>query len=109
MTGRSLEHVGLAGAFDAIVTFEETTRHKPLPDPVLLALERLALPASGALFVGDSPHDMHSGRAAGVRTAAAEWGPFSRAELAVAAPDYWMNSITQLPAIVASLTSGRTI
>ena len=105
MTARSLEHVGLVGAFDAIVTFEETARHKPLPDPVLLALERLALPASGALFVGDSPHDMHSGRAAGVRTAAAQWGPFSRAELAIAAPDFWMNSMTELPSIVASLAS----
>ncbi len=104
MTARSLEHVGLQGAFDAIVTFEETVRHKPLPDPVLLALDRLALPASGALFVGDSPHDMHAGRGAGVRTAAAQWGPFSRAELAVAAPDYWMNSISELPAVVASLT-----
>ena len=105
MTARSLEHVGLQGAFDAIVTFEETVRHKPLPDPVLLALDRLALPASGALFVGDSPHDMHAGRGAGVRTAAAQWGPFSRAELAVASPDYWMNSISELPAVVASLTN----
>jgi pyrophosphatase PpaX len=104
MTARSLEQVGLVGAFDAIVTFEETDRHKPLPDPVLLALDRLAMPASVALFVGDSPHDMHSGRAAGVRTAAAQWGPFSRAALSVAAPDFWMNSITELPAVVASLS-----
>ena len=104
MTARSLEHVGLEGAFDAIVTFEETKRHKPLPEPVLLALSRLNLPAASALFVGDSPHDMHAGRAAGVRTAAAQWGPFSRLELAVAAPDYWMNNITELPAVVASLT-----
>ncbi len=103
MTARSLEHVGLDGAFDAIVTFEETERHKPMPDPVLLALSRLSLPATGALFVGDSPHDMHAGRAAGVRTAAAQWGPFSREELAVAAPDYWMTSITELPDIVATL------
>jgi pyrophosphatase PpaX len=104
MTARSLEHVGLQGAFDAIVTFEETVRHKPLPDPVLLALDRLALPASGAVFVGDSPHDMHAGRAAGVRTAAAQWGPFSRAQLAIAAPDFWMKTMTELPAVVASLT-----
>ncbi len=105
MTGRSLDQVGLASSFDAIVTFEETVRHKPLPDPVLLALDRLGLPAHGALFVGDSPHDMHAGRAAGVRTAAAQWGPFSREELAVAAPDYWMTSMTELPGIVATLAS----
>jgi pyrophosphatase PpaX len=47
---------------------------------------------------------MHSGRGAGVRTAAAQWGPFSRAELAVAAPDYWMKTITELPGIVATLS-----
>jgi pyrophosphatase PpaX len=47
---------------------------------------------------------MHAGRAAGVRTAAAQWGPFSRAQLAIAEPDFWMKTMTELPAVVASLT-----
>ncbi|MCE2952544.1 MAG: HAD-IA family hydrolase [Gemmatimonas sp.] len=96
MTRRSLDHVGLGDSFDAVVTFEETTRHKPLPDPVWLALERLGANANAALFVGDSPHDMHAGRAAGVKTAAALWGPFTRDELAVAAPDYWLSGFGEL-------------
>jgi pyrophosphatase PpaX len=100
MTGRSLRHVGLDGAFDAIVTYEETARHKPEPDPVYLALERLGLPADRGLFLGDSPHDMGAGRAAGVRTAAAQWGPFSRAELAVTNPTYWLARMADLPGIV---------
>ncbi|MCA0374849.1 MAG: HAD-IA family hydrolase [Gemmatimonadetes bacterium] len=100
MTDRSLRHVGLAGHFDAIVTFEETTRHKPEADPVLLACARLGVPPADALFVGDSPHDMHAGRAAGSRTAAALWGPFSRAELAPAQPDHWLQGIGELVAIV---------
>jgi pyrophosphatase PpaX len=100
MTARSLRHVGLDDAFDTIVTYEETERHKPLPDPVHLALDRLALPAHRALFVGDSPHDMHAGRAAGVRTAAALWGPFSRDTLAPAAPTWWLERITELPRVV---------
>ena len=101
MTKRSLDHVGLGQSFDAVVTFEETTRHKPLPDPVFLALERLGSSPDRALFVGDSPHDMHAGRAAGVKTAAALWGPFSRDELAVASPDFWMASFGELPDVVA--------
>ena len=100
MTDRSLRHVGIEHAFDTIVTFEETTRHKPLPDPVLLALDRLQIAPGRALFVGDSPHDMGSGRAAGVRTAAAQWGPFSRAELAQANPTYWLSRMAELPDIV---------
>ena len=103
MTARSLACVGLADAFDTIVTYEETTRHKPLGDPVLLALDRLALPPTRALYVGDSTHDMHAGRAAGTATAAAQWGPFSRAELETAHPDYWMNGMHELPSVVQQL------
>lgn len=105
MTDRSLRHVGLLHAFDAIVTYEETTRHKPLPDPVWLACERLGVPPEQALFVGDSPHDMHAGRAAGSRTGAALWGPFTREELASARPDFWMARMTELPQIVAELVT----
>ncbi len=103
MTKRSLDHVGLGDAFDAVVTFEETTRHKPLPDPVFLALERLGARADSALFVGDSPHDMHAGRAAGVKTAAALWGPFSRDELAAAQPTYWLSGFGELPQVLEQL------
>jgi pyrophosphatase PpaX len=39
--------------------------------------------------VGDSIHDLTSGRAAGVRTGAVLWGPFTRKELEPALPDYW--------------------
>ena len=104
MTARSLHHVGLANAFDTVVTVEDTTRHKPHPAPVALALARLAIPGTHALFVGDSPHDMHAGRAARVRTAAAQWGPFTRDQLAPATPDYWLDHIGQLPDTVADLT-----
>lgn len=107
MTDRSLRHVGLLGAFDTIVTYEETVRHKPLPDPVWLACERLAVSPDQALFVGDSPHDMFAGRAAGSRTGAALWGPFSRAELAPAQPDVWMTSMTELPQVLAGLRGAR--
>ena len=103
MTARSLAHVGLAHAFDTIVTYEETTRHKPMADPVLLALERLDIAPSHALYVGDSTHDMHAGNAAGVATAAAQWGPFSRAELEAANPTYWMTDMLDLHAIAAMM------
>ena len=107
MTVRSLAHVGLSQAFDAIVTYEDTERHKPGPEPVLHALGLLAIPAERAVFVGDSPHDMYAGRAAGVRTAAALWGPFSRGELAVAEPTWWLSGIGELRDIVTELARGE--
>ena len=45
-----------------------------------------------AVFFGDSVHDMHSGRAAGVKTAAVLWGPFGRADLEPSKPDHWIET-----------------
>lgn len=98
---KSLEYIGIAHCFSAVVGLESTTRHKPGPEPVLHALERLGgIAPSRALFVGDSTHDMHSGRAAGVTTAAALWGPFSRAQLETAGPTYWLNDFADLRSVM---------
>jgi pyrophosphatase PpaX len=64
----------LEGFFDAVVTSEETENHKPHPEPVLAALERLGSKPEEAVFVGDSPFDMGAGKAAGVFTLAVSWG-----------------------------------
>jgi pyrophosphatase PpaX len=78
---RRATHMGLARCdlpaewFEAIVTADDVKRYKPEPEPVLEALRRLGAPAGEAMFVGDSTHDMRSGRTAGVATAAALWGP----------------------------------
>jgi pyrophosphatase PpaX len=103
MTERSLTHTRLAGLFDVEVTVESTARHKPLPDPVFFALDALALPAASAVFVGDSTHDMHAGKAAGVRTAAATWGPFSTEELETAGPTWWLRSMGELRPIIEAM------
>lgn len=68
-----LRHVPL-GAFDAIVTCEDTDRHKPHPAPVDRALSLLGAEPADAVYVGDAPYDVRAGRGAGVATAAAMWG-----------------------------------
>jgi pyrophosphatase PpaX len=88
---RGLRVVGLEGAFELIVSADDVKRGKPDPEPVLLALSKLGCAANEVLFVGDSPHDVEAGNAAGVRTAAATWGPFTRAALERARPTYWVH------------------
>jgi len=87
---RGLRVAGLEDAFTAIVGADEVTHPKPHPEPVLKALELLEAPATGAVFIGDSRHDIACGRAAGVKTAAVLWGPFDRSHLEDLAPDYWL-------------------
>ena len=105
---RSLAHVGLSSSMDVVIGCDSCSRHKPDPEPVHVALERLGYAADQALFVGDSPHDMASGRAAGVVTVAALWGPFTREMLAPTAPDFHIERITDLPALLQRL-EGRVV
>ena len=66
--------------FDVVVTADMTRRHKPDPEPVLTALELLGSDPAEAAFVGDSPYDVASGKAAGVFTVAVSWGKIHPAE-----------------------------
>jgi pyrophosphatase PpaX len=98
---RGLVRASLDDAFDVVVGADDVTHPKPHPEPVRLALERLGVPASDAVFVGDSRHDLVAGRAAGVKTAAALWGPFDRSHLEDLAPDYWLERPTDLSLLTA--------
>ncbi|HUQ84120.1 MAG TPA: HAD-IA family hydrolase [Gemmatimonadaceae bacterium] len=97
---QSLEWVRLASYFPVVIGYDETTRHKPDPEPVLVALERVGATANRAAFVGDSPHDIRAGNAAGVVTIAATWGPFSRETLAAARPNHFIECLADLPGVL---------
>jgi len=64
----------LAEQFEVVVGYEDTERHKPAPEPVLFALERLAATPAEAAYVGDSPFDIEAAKAAGVFAVAVGWG-----------------------------------
>jgi pyrophosphatase PpaX len=93
---RGLRLCSLDSLVDASIFLEDTDRHKPEPDPILAALERLNTPAHHAAYVGDSRHDIIAGRRAGVQTVAALWGPWPRAELESEKPDRVAESATDL-------------
>lgn len=95
-TLHGLRHCGLAEYFEVVVTADDVTRHKPDPAPVIEALVRLDRSPGGAVFIGDSPFDCRAGRAAGVSTAVALWGPFARAALEAHQPDHWLERPEQI-------------
>jgi pyrophosphatase PpaX len=64
----------LAHLFDAVVGGDETARHKPDPEPLLLGLERLAATPAEAAYVGDSPYDMQAAKAGGLHAVGVTWG-----------------------------------
>jgi pyrophosphatase PpaX len=98
-TERGLRRMGLAGEVTALVCLEDVTRAKPDREPVDRAIALVGGDPRTTLFVGDSPHDMLSGRAAGVATAVATWGPFSRDELARTEPTHWLAKVEDVLAL----------
>lgn len=78
----------LKSYFDTLVGQEETTRHKPFPDPFLLAASELGIPASECLSIGDQPGDIIASRAAGIRSGAALWGEGRLEQLSGEEPDH---------------------
>lgn len=100
---RSLEYVGLAPFVSALVGADSCAHHKPHPEPVLTALDRLGAAPAEAVFVGDSPVDVAAGNAAGVVTVAALWGACTRDALAASRPAHLCARVDELPALVARL------
>jgi len=104
---RALTWLHLTDHIDVVVGMDSTERHKPDPEPVLHALAVLGAAPSDALFLGDSPHYIEAGNAAGVTSVAALWGPFSRRVLERASPAYFLEHIRELPALVDRLDAAR--
>ncbi|ATB36261.1 hypothetical protein CYFUS_001675 [Cystobacter fuscus] len=60
---------------DALVAYEDTSAHKPDPDPLNEALRRLGTNASNAYYVGDAVDDFAASYNAGIRSIGAGWNP----------------------------------
>ena len=68
-----LNKFGIVPYLDAIVTMEDTTKHKPDPEPVLVSLKKLGSAAEEALMIGDSMFDIRCAHNAGVKAVLVSW------------------------------------
>jgi 2-haloacid dehalogenase len=95
---RAAARVGVE--FDAVVTAEAAGAYKPGPEPYLLALDRLGVEPSRALFVAGSPADITGARDAGMRVC---WHNRRRLPLGEhRAPDAELESLEPLVALAVT-------
>lgn len=109
MMTRALELTGIAPYMSSTIGCDSCTLHKPDPFPVSMALGELGYHAEEAVFIGDSPHDINSGNAAGVISIAALWGPFTPAQLDIAKPVHYLDNIAGLPALVERIQNRAAV
>jgi phosphoglycolate phosphatase len=99
---RVTEHFGITGLFDRLQGSDDIN-YKPAPDVIHAVLAHEHWAVGETLMVGDTDADILAGQAAGVATCAVTYGALAAAELAALDPDFIINSITALPAIVGGL------
>ena len=87
--------------FDAVVGGDETERHKPDPEPLLLAAERMGADPGETAYVGDSPFDVRAAKAAGMHAVAVTWGRIhDRERLEAEEPDAIVDGAEELLAVL---------
>jgi pyrophosphatase PpaX len=95
---------GLDLVVDLFVTLEDTTEHKPHPEPLLKGLELAGdVPKDSAVYVGDSPFDVQAAKAAGLRSVAVSWGAFSEDTLREAEPDHLVRDLDAVVDVLLKL------
>lgn len=94
---QGIELMKLNAYFPVVISLDEVTRYKPDPEPVDLALEGLGATAEQAIMVGDSQHDILSGKNAGTLTAGVDWTVQGAEHLASFEPDVMLTSMRDLP------------
>jgi pyrophosphatase PpaX len=93
-------HAGLAGQLSVTVAMEDTATHKPDPEPLLLALQRLGGRSEQAAYVGDAVVDVLAARAAGMAAIAVSWGAAARPDLEAAKPDFLVDTVADLQSLL---------
>jgi HAD superfamily hydrolase (TIGR01509 family) len=95
-----LRRLALIPFFQHIQGGSPGLRLKPAPDTVLAALAALHCAPPLALMVGDTPADIVAGKAAGTKTCAVTYGFGMRDALVQCAPDYVIDSFSELVDLV---------
>jgi HAD superfamily hydrolase (TIGR01549 family) len=104
---RQLREFKLTRLFSARVCSGDTSRKKPHPEPLLLALHKMKLAPADCVYVGDSPEDIEMSQRAGVR-AIGVLGPFpTEKRLRAARPHLLLNSIRELTEALDSLLRSK--
>lgn len=93
---QTLVRDGLSHLVEVIVGGEDVVAHKPAPDSLLLAMERLGALASDAFYVGDSLVDAEAAQAAGIAFVAVTSGHTPADAFAPYAPWATLSGVAEL-------------
>lgn len=96
----TLKNTKLDKFIDVLIAAEDVTKHKPDPEPIIKALEKLDGNINQAIIIGDSDKDINAGKNAGIKTVLhipeANRQVYSQAFLDSLKPDFQISMISEL-------------
>ncbi|MDR0268909.1 pyrophosphatase PpaX [Paenibacillus sp.] len=95
-TIRVMEMFDLKKYMGAVITVNDVDHPKPHAEPVLKAVDMLGSEPSRTLMVGDSPADIQSAKAAGVKSAGVAWSLKGEDALLEYKPEYILKDMRDL-------------
>jgi phosphoglycolate phosphatase len=106
-TRQLLDYLGLAASIDLVLGPEDVAHPKPAPDMLQAALEKLKVPPTAALYVGDMTVDIDTARRAGMRVWVVPTGSDGREQLVAALPDHVLHDLGELVPLISALVHSR--
>ncbi|MBI2667734.1 HAD family hydrolase [Candidatus Woesearchaeota archaeon] len=82
--------------FRVTVSYQDTTNHKPHPEPLFLAAQKLEVKPEECIYVGDVENDIKAAHAAGMKIIVYSKNQFNQA-------DACTSSFVKLPELISSL------
>jgi phosphoglycolate phosphatase len=95
-----LERENLNQYINYVIGGEDVKIHKPNPEGLLIALEKLDIPKSEVLYVGDSIVDAEAAQNAGIKFCAVLTGTTTRAEFNQFKTNYIIDQLNELNSIL---------
>ncbi len=82
--------------FEIVIGYNDTKNHKPHPEPLLLAAQKLGLKTDECIYIGDSPTDITAAHAAGMKAISYSKNPLKGADANI-------SEFSKLKEVIASL------
>jgi len=83
--------------FSVIISPDDTAKHKPNPEPLLLACKKLKIKPAEAVYVGDTLIDWQTAKKAGLPFIAMLSGAYTKNEFKKYKVKYFVKSLNDLP------------
>lgn len=90
--------------FDVFVSHDDVKEHKPNPEALNIAMEKLGSKPEETMMIGDNFHDINAAKAAGTMSVGVSWSARGRDYIESYHPDYVIDSIGDLLNILKNIT-----